>query len=101
MELTERQIDVLRDLAYLKTHADECTGAGPGDETNWAKPMDFGGCDRSHHGETAVCLAKKGLVDSYKYATNQTNNFNCRKRGARSYRITAKGMRWLRDRGML
>lgn len=96
MELTVRQIEVLRELAACK----------PGQTSRsdgWATPQDFGGTNGSHHSETAKCLAKRGFVDRIKWGTShrtpQINNFKCRQKGSCGYRITAHGIAALKQRG--
>lgn len=50
--LSEQQLDVLDSLAVFG---------------EWARPMDIGARDGSHHSTTLNSLAKRGLVDRKKY----------------------------------
>lgn len=57
MALTERYMDVLVGLALFLDDANR-RGADP-----YARPMDIGGQDGSHHTVTLTRLAKRGLVE--------------------------------------
>jgi hypothetical protein len=97
MQLSPRQIDVLRDLASI--HADPNARTSRPDK--WATAQDFGGSDGSHHSETAMCLAKKGLIDRIKYlrsGRSQINNFKSKTKGSCAYKINAAGLAWLKSR---
>jgi hypothetical protein len=54
--LTDRQLDVLEDLA--------CHG-------EWARPMDIGGRDASHHSITLKALANRGFAERNKLHSRQ------------------------------
>lgn len=101
--LTPRQIEVLHDLAYIRTEAkwSRKLDIGGVKTAGWAQPMEFGGTNGSHHSATATQLAKLGLVDRYKFggwsfqyadASKHLNNFNCRQKGSCWYRITDAGL---------
>lgn len=96
MQLTQRQIEVLRELASLHKTPDQCSR-----KDGWATPRDFGGGDDTHHGETAKCLVKRGLVDRIKWVRGKRptiNNLKCRERGSCGYKINATGLAWLKSR---
>jgi hypothetical protein len=75
MNLSERDLDVLRNLAS----AIECFPSSDG----WLTPMYCGGRDGSHHSATLAKLVRRGLAESKPrggYA-----------RGSKLYRITKAG----------
>jgi len=57
----------------------------------WARPMDVGGKDGTHHTHTLKSLAKKGLAE------RKGERFYVR--AAYRYRITAEGRRALEENG--
>lgn len=99
IKLTERQHEVLRDIARLADRPSQCSrsltweGISPEIRGHWAAPMDFGGQDSSHHSGTARWLAQKGLIDRYK--NGKVNTFNSRNKGSCCYRINAAGLAYL------
>lgn len=101
IELTERQRQVLRDVARLAERPSQCSrklgwdGIDPKISGHWAAPMDFGGSDGSHHSGTARWLAKKGLIDRYK--NGKVNVFNSRNKGSCCYRINSAGLALLAE----
>ena len=97
--LTERQIEVLEDLAAIRDRPMQCSRRSIHSERHgipaglaWATPQDIGASDGSHHSGTATRLAKLGLVDRYKYDGDQLNQFKTRNKGACVYRITQAGL---------
>ncbi len=95
MKLTEKQWDVLSELALKRMHNCESIhraffSDGRAPETGWFMPMEFGGTDGSYHSGTATALAKKGLIDRLK--SGRLNYFKSRIKGACLYRITDSGM---------
>lgn len=102
LRLTDRQREVLRDIAWLAGRPDQCS-RNLTDETYfreeirgmWAAPIDFGGQDGSHHSSTAKQLAIKGLIDRYK--NGKINTFTSRNKGSCCYRINAAGLAYLAE----
>jgi hypothetical protein len=96
--LTEKQVEVLEALEWLKSRPGQCSRQGVCSERHgieksaWATPMDFGGTNGSHHSGTAKKLAQLGLVDRYNYHTDRLNHFTGRAKGACVYRITDAGL---------
>lgn len=98
--LTERQIEVLRGLLWIKRTPNQGSRCFRAEWSNlppemlgrWATPQDFGGMNGSHHSYTAKRLAQMGLVDRYNYHTNKLNHFTGRAKGACVYRITEAGI---------
>jgi hypothetical protein len=62
MKLTDRDYEVLGELEFATRNHTEV-----GFRDGWAKPMDCGGTNGSHHGATLVKLAKAGLADKQGY----------------------------------
>ena len=58
-QLTDREREVFRELEAFCRQAD----AHPDWHAQWAKPMDVGGRDGSHHSYTLSRLVAKGLVE--------------------------------------
>jgi hypothetical protein len=71
MKLTDRQLEVLKSLAYAHKYG-------------FVRPMDLGGTDASHHSHTLAALVRKGL------AKRQARGGLFR--GAWRYRITDAGL---------
>ena len=78
MTITKRDIKTLADLDAANRHFDEM-----GFREGWARPMDCGGSDGSHHGATLAKLARLGLAERKGYTPG------CRVVWA--YKITAMG----------
>lgn len=57
-KLTKRDRETLRDLYSQRDN--ELPGKV---EVGWARPMDVGGRDGSHHSQTLAKLVKKGLAE--------------------------------------
>jgi hypothetical protein len=76
-DLTERQVEILGDLASIARR----------DPTFWARPLDLGGTDSSHHGATLRRLAARGLVDQ----RNVPGIANIGRRRTNRYRINDAG----------
>lgn len=99
--LSERQFDVLRDIARLADRPSQCSrkldweGLAPEIRGVWAAPMDFGGQDGSHHSGTARWLAQKGLIDRYK--NGKVNYFKSRNKSSCCYRINSAGLALLAE----
>lgn len=79
--LTPRDIEVLHDLVafMFSPHA-----------PTWARPLDIGGTNGSHHSATLAKLTKRGLVERVQRGT--LDLFPGATRGAWQYRATASGM---------
>lgn len=60
MHLSDRDIETLGDLEAANRNLAEGGRL-------WAKPLDCGGYNGSHHGATLIKLAKAGLVDKKGY----------------------------------
>lgn len=75
MKLTSRQLEVLRTLAAC--------------QLRWARPMDVGGRDDSHHSKTLKALARRGLV--IRRRRNTLMNMLRSRRGSYVYRIAENG----------
>ncbi len=87
--LQEREMEVLRELASFCRSAD----ANPDWHPQWAKPMDVGGRDGSHHSYTLAKLARREppLVERRQrgmFAQSDQRGFL---RGSWEYRITERG----------
>lgn len=81
MKLTEKQLEVLRELAHIRTsHAITRRRDG------FATPMEFGGTNGSHHSGTATALARKGLVERKELKIPGDARGSC------AYRITDAGL---------
>ena len=78
MKLTERDIVVLRDLA--SSEIDRW-------HDGWARPMDVGGRDASHHSATLKKLARHGLAEQKERAGWCRPSY--------LYRVTVHGRIWL------
>jgi len=96
VKLTDRELDVLRELEWLHERHDQCNRNFmiDGVMTHWGTPQYFGGSNGSHHSATATALAKKGLVDRYK--GGRINFFESHIKGSCYYRITKAGLDALR-----
>lgn len=86
--LSDQQLDVLDTLAGF---------------VGWARPMDIGARDGSHHSETLNGLAKRHLVEREKlhaiYCCNGSTHppdAACRCKGSCRYRITQAGRKAVR-----
>jgi hypothetical protein len=79
--LTSHQLEVLNDLFY---HARR-PGWGL-----WARPLDLGARDSSHHSRTLAQLCRLGLVERARRNT-LLNVIGAARRGSWKYRITPKG----------
>lgn len=79
LPLTPRDREVLVDLSFIK---------------GWARPMDVGGRDSSHHSRTLKKLCDRGLARRAKRDTLM--NYIGGGRGSWIYRITPKGRACLR-----
>lgn len=75
MELTEREIEVLRELVP------SCSDEAP----RWMRPMDVGGSNGSHHSATLAKLVRKGLAEDTGRSVNM-------ERGSKRYRATVAGI---------
>lgn len=84
---TRRQFDTLNELRAANANLEAIGHRG-----GFAKPMDCGGSDGSHHGSTLRALAQKGLCDVRTY----TPSF----RKVYTYKINAAGraalLEWMR-----
>lgn len=102
-KLTQKQIDVLRDLMTLRDRPQQCSRQSIQSERHgiersaWATPQDFGGGDGSHHSGTAKRLAQMGLVDRYNYHTDRLNHFTGKAKGACVYRINDAGIAAIKE----
>jgi hypothetical protein len=85
MTLTDREREVLRELASFARSA----AAHPDWHPQWAKPMDVGGRDGSHHSYTLGKLVTKGLAE--KRQRGSLSNAIGGGRGSLEYRITEAG----------
>lgn len=88
MALTERQIQTLRELESANRNLTEV-----GYRDGWAKPLDCGGSNASHHSATLGSLHKRGLVDRKGYTPG------CR--AVWTYRINDAGKAILSEKGIL
>lgn len=77
MILTDRDMDVLREL-------ESCARARYGN--GWARPLDVGGRNGSHHSYTLNKLVKGGFAES-----KQRSGWGTGERGSKIYRITKAG----------
>lgn len=68
-----------------------------GHRRGWAKPMDFGGSNGSHHSATATKLARHGLVEVESPSVKHAGRSKYWRAG-KLYRITAAGVAALRKR---
>ena len=99
LKLSDRQLEVLRDIAWLADRPSQCSRDltsevfRPEVRGHWAAPIDFGGQDGSHHSATAKQLAIKGLIDRYK--NGKINSFSSRNKSSCCYRINSAGTRLL------
>lgn len=80
MKITERDVEVLKEL---EAHERSMKKMGVGGEKLWARPLDCGGTNGSHHSQTLSKLARHGLAEQKK-----RGGFS---RGSKVYRITSKG----------
>lgn len=85
--LSDRQFEVLRELASLRDQPNQCSRSGC-----WATPRDFGGRDASHHSASAKRLVDMGLVERKQFG------FSWSARGSYGYRITDAGIAMLAAR---
>lgn len=76
--LTKRDREVLRDLVLFSSSA-------------WARPMDVGGRDGSHHSATLAKLVRRGLAKRRKRGT-LINVYGIGIRGSWMYRATPAGI---------
>lgn len=83
MRLNERQLEVLRELEHAN-HGSKYT-------LLWARPLDVGGSNDSHHSKTLAALVKKGLVKRQQRSALNGS------RGSWQYRITDAGRQVVRD----
>lgn len=79
--VTERDMEVLREL-------DACRTGSHWNEQGWARPMDIGASNNSHHSGTLAKLERRGLVESRQRSAWCT-------RGSKTYRATAAGIELL------
>lgn len=93
--LTERDLLVLEALASVNA-SHERSGARGG----WAKPMDCGGTDASHHSATLKKLVRRGMV-AIRDASEKRPGCSKWWRGACFYRINMKGKRLVKTRVMM
>lgn len=84
--LTKRDFETLRELA-----AANFSNNSIGYRDGWAKSLDFGGSNGSHHSVTLVKLTKRGLVEVMHPRTKQP--WRSRYGGNKYYKITHAG-RW-------
>lgn len=85
--LTERDWEVLESLVYMRFES----GAKAYHEHGSA-PLEFGGSNGSHHGATALKLAKRGLVEAKKRGAANWGDLKTRDaRGSNIYRATEAG----------
>jgi hypothetical protein len=90
--LTPNQREALENLRFTTDNLDEVCGG----TDNWARPLDCGGFNGSHHGQTLRRLAEKGLCD---VNPPLTTRYRGNMRATRKYRINANGRAALvRDR---
>lgn len=75
-KLTANQYEV---LCALQVWEENCE-----DDTVWARPMDIGGYDGSHHSKTLGQLVDKGLVKKYRRQVGVSG-------GSNLYAITRNG----------
>lgn len=85
--MTDNEREVLIEL-------DACKRRGP----EWARPMDLGGRDASHHSGTLKRLVAQGLAATRQYGGEAATGPGAWEktkvwRGARVYRITPEGHR--------
>ncbi|MEL6095863.1 hypothetical protein AAGG42_08230 [Stenotrophomonas maltophilia] len=100
--LTAKQLEVLIELQGCEqVKLGGRTWSLPdGSKARLFTPMEFGGCNGSHHSGTATTLAKRGLVDRLKCKSwgggTQLNVFAGSSKGSCHYRITDAGRAALR-----
>jgi hypothetical protein len=85
--LTDRDWEVLETLVYMRyeSRAKQHYEGG-------SAPLDFGGSNGSHHGKTALKLAKRGLVEAKKRGAANWGDLKTRDaRGSNIYRATPAG----------
>src|SRR5262245_44466897 len=68
--LTKRDIEVLRELEAANRSPE-----GLGHRDGWAAPMDCGGSNGSHHGETLRKLYARGLTDRKSWTGQRRTNW--------------------------
>ena len=84
MHISDRDLETLGDLNAANRNLTEV-----GYRDGWAKPMDCGGSNGSHHSATLAKLARAGLADRKGYTPG------CR--AVWTYKITVQGKdRWLK-----
>ena len=91
--LTKRDYETLRELdAANRSHFKLGFRGG------WARPMDCGGYNGSHHSYTLTKLARRGLVEVMNPSTKHPGR--SRYSGGKNYRITKAGIAaiYLRDK---
>lgn len=91
--LTERDFETLDDLA--STNRDRVKNLGA--EYEWAKPMDIGASDASHHSATLKKLGRRGLVDIEDASTKRPGCSKYWRAGCR-YKINIAGQAALDQR---
>lgn len=85
--LSAREIETMRELsAYARMVERDCPGYSRED---WARPMDVGGSDGSHHSMTLKRLTDKGVVERGMKGGHS--------RGSYRYRLTDAGRAALAD----
>ena len=86
--MTENEIECLEALVAINDH--------PRFPMKWARPLDLGGSNGSHHSGTLNRLAQKGLVN-FRFREGveppewENGQRFCASRGATTYRITPAG----------
>jgi hypothetical protein len=95
MKLTPNQIDVLESLEWANIRSSY--------PLQWARPLDLGATNSSHHSATLAALAKKGLVQFKQRGEadpppGENGRKRFRTRGSKCYRITPEGIAELDER---
>lgn len=84
--LGDRDLDVLRELRAA-CDAKYCANGVP---KGWARPLDCGAADGSHHSSTLAKLVRHGYAEARQRGALASNS-----RGSKLYRITDDGRRFL------